>query len=883
MRYLALALALAGGIVPSGALSQSPPPSAAGGEVHGALAPTPGDPGKAWPRAIDLPGGTLELYQPQLEKLEGVRLSGRSAVAWTEKGREGARVFGVLWFDARVLVDKDTRDVDVEEVTVRKVRFPNITQEQERKLARVIEAEVPLWDLHASLDVIQASLAVSQRELESARGIKSTPPRMIFSEQPAVLLLYDGKPLERPLPGSSVKRVVNTPMFVAVDPSAGRAYLAGGRLWYEAPSPLGPFAPVASPSPAVKAWWDANPPPSPKGDADADARAAAKAFEDPTEPPRIVVSTEPAELFVFDGPPRYAPVGESADLLYAENTQRHVLVHVPSGETYVLASGRWFKARSLQGPWTAVRPDRLPLAFADLPPDSAAGDVRTFVPGTDEAQDALADAQIPQTTAVKRDQTAEVRYDGEPKFRRIADTDLSYAVNTPEDVILDAGRYWACIQGVWYVAPSATGPWTVSDRRPPHIDQVPPSAPVYNTRYVYVYQSTPEAVYVGYLPGYTGMYPYYGTVVYGTGWSYAPYVGPTAYFPGPCTYGYGAIYNPWVGFGFAMSWATPFLSVGLAYGPAWYGPGWYGGPYGGYYGGGYPGGYYGGYYGGWWGPVGYRPYPPPYPGGWYRPPPGYAPPYPGNRPPPPGYGPPGYRPPPPPAAGRPPPPGTGTPPSPGGRPPPPGAPGARPAPHGNNLYARPENRGRNAERPAPPAARQAPRPVNAPNDVFADPKGNVYRRNDSGSWDRRTPQGWKPQGGGPGARPETARVPPPAGSAAARPATPPGATRPPAAAPFTSKAWQAPPAGSWSRGGAPAGLQRDAMARDRAALPRGYSAPRAPAPPPSRSYASPPARSPAPPAGGAPAGGRGGAPAGGGAPHGGGGATHGGGGGHRGR
>jgi hypothetical protein len=845
MRSLSLCLLLAAGLAGAPAAAQSPgapPPSAAAvGSEPGALAPSPAEPGKAWPRAIDLPGGTLELYQPQLEKFEGVKLSGRSATSWTEKDQ--APVFGVIWFEARVLVDKDARDVDVEEIAVRKVRFPNMTQEQERKIARIIENEIPKWDLHASLDVIQASLAVSQRELKSAEGLRSTPPRVIVSEEPAVLLLYDGKPIARSIQGAPLERVVNTPMFVVVDPATRRTYLAGGRFWYEAPSPTGPFSPVPAPSPAVKAYTDAHPPPAERPEGDAEQRAAEKAFEDPKEPPRVVVATEPAELIVFEGPPRYAPVGQSADLLYAENTQRHVLVHVPAGDTYVLVSGRWFKAKSLKGPWAAVRPDRLPAAFEDLPPDSAAGDVRTFVPGTDEAQDALADSQIPQTSAVRRDQTTEVSYDGAPKFRQIGDTDLSYGVNTSESVILDGGRYWACIQGVWYVAPSATGPWTVSDRRPPHIDQVPPSAPVYNTKYVYVYQSTPEVVYVGYLPGYVGMYPYYGTVVYGTGWYYPPYVGPTYYYPRPCTYGYGVTYNPWTGFGFAMTYGTPFLSVGIHFGgPGYYGPGYYGS---GYYGSGYYGGagYYGaGYHGaGWWGPVGYRPYPPPYPGGWYRPPPGYHPPYPGYRPPPPGY-----RPPPPPA-GRPPPASAGRPPPPGG------AAGARPTPtpYGTNLYARPENRARNADRPSAAASRPAARAVNAPNNVFADRKGDVYRRNDTGAWDRRTPEGWKPQPvTRPATPPGTSRTP--GAQPSARPPAQPTARPPPQPtarpSPQPAARPQAPSGGS-SRGGAPAGLQRDAMARDRAAMPRGYSSPSG---------------------GAAPTGGRAGTP-------------HGGGGGHRGR
>ena len=52
------------------------------------------------------------------------------------------------------------------------------------------------------------------------------------------------------------------------------------------------------------------------------------------------------------------------------------------------------------------------------------------MPGTTEAADALADTQIPQTTAVKRDQTLEVTYDGEPKFKAIEGTGMAYATNT---------------------------------------------------------------------------------------------------------------------------------------------------------------------------------------------------------------------------------------------------------------------------------------------------------------------------------------------------------------------------------------------------------------------------------------------------------------------
>jgi hypothetical protein len=576
MRSITLAAAACLALAPFARAAEAPPPPP----------PVPGSDESAseWPRTIEVGGGSLEIYQPQLEKFEGVTLTGRSAVSYAAKGK--GPVFGVIWFTVTVAVDRDARMATARSAKVNKVRFPNITKDEEAKLASIIEAEVPRWDLTFGLDAIHANLAVYQAEKKSSEGLKSTPPRMLFSNDPAVLLLYAGKPVEQAIPGSDLKRVVNTPMFVVHDPSTRRYYLAGGKYWYEATASTGPFTPVAGPSPAVKKLHDENPPPEKPSGGDAEQKAEEKVFLDPAEPPRILVSTEPAELFVFEGQPRYVPVGTDADLLYAENTQRDVLVYVPTSETFVLASGRWFKSKGLEGPWAPVRPDQLPGAFASLPPDSPVGNVRTFVSGTEEAQDAVADTQIPQTTAVKRDQTLEVVYDGEPRFKAIEGTRIAFAVNTPTSVIQDAGRYWACDQGVWYVAPTPKGPWSVSDRRPPDIDQVPPSAPVYNTRYVYVYQSTPEVVYVGYTPGYMGMYPYYGSVVYGTGWYYPPWIGPSVYFARPYTYGFNVVFNPWAGFGFGYGWGSPFFYAGMRWGGPWYGPGW-------------------------WGPPGYRPWPPP--------------------------------------------------------------------------------------------------------------------------------------------------------------------------------------------------------------------------------------------------------------------------------
>jgi hypothetical protein len=403
-----------------------------------------------------------------------------------------------------------------------------------------------------------------------------------------------------------------------------------------------------------------------------------------------VVATQPTELIVFDGKPSFVPVGKDGNLLYADNTDGRVLVHVPTSESFVLVSGRWYKAASLSAAtWTPVRPDRLPAAFKSIPPDSPIADVRSFVTGTSEASDALADTQIPQTAPVKRDQSIEVTYDGEPRFKQIEGTNLAYAVNTPFSVIQDSGKYWVCHQAVWYVSSSPTGPWFVSDRRPPSIDQVPPTSPVYNTKYVYVYQTTPEVVYAGYLPGYTGVYPYYGTVVYGTGFYYPPYIGAVACYPYPATFGVHVGFSPWTGFSVGVSWGTPFFSVGVHFGG----------------------------YGRFYGPVGYRaPYRPPY---------GYRPPYAGYRP--------AYR--------------GGYPGSRGGYP------AYRPA-AANNLYNRPQNVARNApssvaSRQQPSiAAGQNNVYGDRSGNVYRQSQGGGWEKNTAGGWQQA---GAQPRQGGAGA------------------------------------------------------------------------------------------------------------------------------------
>ncbi len=246
-----------------------------------------------------------------------------------------------------------------------------------------------------------------------------------------------------------------------------------------------------------------------------------------------------------------------------------------------MTSGRWFRAKSLEGPWSYAE-GNLPKDFAMIPPNSPPARVLPSVPGTQEAEDAVLLAQIPTTAIVNRDQAeakVKVSYDGQPQFKPIEKTSMQYALNTPDKVIKYGDIYYLCLQGVWFISTQPDGPWKTADSIPKEIYTIPPSSPVYNVTYVTVSNPTPTTVETSYTSGYMGMFMIGTavglTVAYGTGYYYPPYYywGPypyPIYRPYPYTYGVHAVYNPYTG-GYRVGHAV-YGPYGAAGGSAWYNP-----------------------------------------------------------------------------------------------------------------------------------------------------------------------------------------------------------------------------------------------------------------------------------------------------------------------
>ena len=297
--------------------------------------------------------------------------------------------------------------------------------------------------------------------------------------------------------------------------------------------------------------------------------------------PAIYTSQVPAELITFKGQPDFQPV-TGTQLLWASNTTSDVLIDISNNVYYVLISGRWFSSAALSGPWTFVASDALPPDFAHIPAQAPAGAVLPTVAGTPQAQEAAITNSIPQTATIplKSGPTFTPNFDGPPQYQPIDGTPLAYVANSSEPVIQVApNAYYSVVAGVWFTAAQLTGPWTIATSVPTVIYTIPPASPLYYVTYVKIYEATPQYVYVGYTPGYFGtVISPYGTVVYGTGYAYSPWIG-SVWYPPPYTYGVAAapIYNPWVGFtfGFAVglataAWMEPYWG-GSYYSPAYWG------------------------------------------------------------------------------------------------------------------------------------------------------------------------------------------------------------------------------------------------------------------------------------------------------------------------
>jgi len=361
------------------------------------------------------------------------------------------------------------------------------------------------------------------------------PPRIVVAEEPTRLMLIDGPPVRIPVEGTELEFVVNTDWTVFHDRTSRSWFVVDDDHW------------LRNNMLSSGQWLTTTDLPDDfltlQLSSDWPEVAAAMPPRLPATPPLpVLISYEPTELILVEGPMAFAPVADTG-LRFVSNTERDLFVL--NGRYYLLLAGRWFTTKDVKRMWYAVR--ELPAPFALIPEDHPRGRVLAAVPGTEQARAAAEEAAQARTRVVEADagDGLTVPWVGEPQFVQIEGTRLRRGNNTPYQVILHNNFYYLCHEGAWYRSTSPQGPWVTAREVPEALYTIPATDPAYNVTFVRVdsFDDTTGQVAYSSSGGYYGRYYTGSTVVYGTGWYHPGYYSRSAYWHYPHAYGYWGPYG----------------------------------------------------------------------------------------------------------------------------------------------------------------------------------------------------------------------------------------------------------------------------------------------------------------------------------------------------
>lgn len=219
--------------------AQAAPAKAPAASIEQALAsPT-------WPQVLTSSDTRLTIYQPQLDSWDGYTLQARATVE--ARGNDGKSTYGIAQFSAHTLVDKASRWVALDQYTITKADFPSSAAQADTWVA-TLRKDAASRKKAISLDQLEAAVGVLTAEQKSSKEpIENTPPSIITSDVPALLVYIDGEPAYRPVDRTALQRVINTRPLLLKD-AQDKHYLHVFDGWMKADELSGQYAPLPSPS-----------------------------------------------------------------------------------------------------------------------------------------------------------------------------------------------------------------------------------------------------------------------------------------------------------------------------------------------------------------------------------------------------------------------------------------------------------------------------------------------------------------------------------------------------------------------------------------------------------------------------------------------------------
>lgn len=524
-----------------------------------------------WPKTYSDGDGTiLTLYQPQITEWAKFRkLRARAAIAY-KTTFDVKPLIGTMVLNAKTAVNVKSRQVKATEIKIQSLKFSGLGSQKIDTIKESMREIFPSKGMILSLDRMVANF--KRKMTVKTAKVKSDPPPIFVSKDPAILIIFNGKPIWSPIKDNKLQFAVNTNWDLFWDKTGNTYYLRNFDGWMSAAELTGPWQAGPILPEAFKQL--------PNGDNWKEVKANIPGRKlSPEASPKVYVSYKPSELIMLVGEPVLQVINNTS-LMWVTNTNSDLFFSVDDKHFYYLVSGRWFRSSELRNGarWEFSTP-RLPEDFKEIPINNPRARVRASVPGTPEAESAIILAQIPQKAEVEKGKLKPVvAYIGEPQFKTIEGTQMAYAINTASDVIRLNNVFYLCQNAVWFTATNPKGPWQLATQIPGDIYKIPPSSPKHHTTHVYIYDQGPNTVTYGYTAGYSNVYVSYGVVVYGSGWYYPPYwyYDPfyypyPYYYHYPYSYGGSSFYNPHTGTYGNAGWAYgPYGGVGYgtAYNPA---------------------------------------------------------------------------------------------------------------------------------------------------------------------------------------------------------------------------------------------------------------------------------------------------------------------------
>lgn len=186
-----------------------------------------------------------------------------------------------------------------------------------------------------------------------------TPPRIVVSTRPAILVPLYGKPRFVNVPGTALTRIENTPAIVLKGKS-GNYYIPVYDGFMQSRQLDGTWS-VTRPVPKVLLTGKAEALKAGQQDLFA-ARPNPRTGRTPalaSGAPRVIVSSQPTALVLVDGQPGYQRV-TGTQLSRLVNSDAVMLRNAADGRLYLQVGDRWYRAASTSGPWSVVPEGELP-------------------------------------------------------------------------------------------------------------------------------------------------------------------------------------------------------------------------------------------------------------------------------------------------------------------------------------------------------------------------------------------------------------------------------------------------------------------------------------------------------------------------------------------